>query len=334
MPKVVLYDVDGTLISQASLGENNRKLFFPSQTAHVFKEHLRKNDHIIVCSAQSSADEIRSALQGANIDITKIEILGKAETSILVGDSSSEKKVNKAKAAMNRKLNTAVIVEDSLNINADDEDIIHILVPTNAPENIPASDSYLKAALLPASTLRERVHFQVEAIKYNALYRTKGVIDVTFVSNLYQRVLNLFTVPNSYHNLCLSQTNTPMTNYEIGISFLADYCKNQPSHHWLIGSVHRFFTGHWDRHHTEVVEKLLKDHAGNLDGKNKKTIESLLSDLETKLLEAGNHIKPEGSLGRRIEFIQSKAGVSIIDIDDLNHAIDLKQSELRLQNSN
>lgn len=334
MPKVVLYDVDGTLISQSSLGEQNRRLFFPALTKRVFKEHLRKEDHVIVCSTYSTADEIKSALNKANIDITKIEILGSAETRNLVGDSSSEKKVNKAKAAMNRKLNTAVIVEDSLNIDADDENIVHILVPTNAPEDMPASNSYLKAALLPASILRARVHYQVEAIKYDVEHRTKGIIDVTFLSNLYQRVLNLFTVPNSYNNLCLSKSNTPMTNYEIGISLLSDYCKNQPSHHWLIGSVHRFFTGHWDRHHTGAVEKLLKEHAGNFDGKNKKTIESLLDDLKTQLFEAGNNIKPEGSLGRRIEFIQSKTNVNIIDIDDLNEQIDWEKASRRLQNSN
>jgi Domain of unknown function (DUF5617) len=330
MPKVILYEFDGTLSTFLSVGEEQRQLFFPKRTKATFDEHIRKNDHIIVCSIYSTTAEIKSALVNAEIDIAKIEIIGCEDKSNLSFREYSEEKVTKARQEVQRrKFDAAVIIDDGVvGINGNDKDIIHILVPNENPVKVPVSDSYLQAPLLPTIILQERIKPEVE--KFKTTGESTGSWDLNYLSNLYLHFTNmfLFKVPTSYEKLSGSQSPLEKTGYEIGISILSDYCKNQGNSLSILGKLHRFFSGHWNRHHTDVVQELLDNtsskatkESGVATTKFAWTAESLLKELKTKLIAAGNPLNPYGSLARRIVFLQTKLELNVIDIIDLNSEI-------------
>jgi Domain of unknown function (DUF5617) len=323
MPKIVLYDVDGALISRDSLGD--RRLFFPEQTKDTFAEHDRKGDRIIVCSFQSSFDTIKNALENAGIYIGKIEVLGKEEADQLDGLTLDEKKENRvSEDLLATDYNVGVIVDFSVNVDAkDDQNLIHILVPTDDPNKESISSDYLQVPLLPTSILKERIKPEVEKIKSRS---EKGIdsFDIAYLNNLYLRVTNLFKAPASYEKLYNEATIQSKTKFEKGISILRDYCKTQGTSSLILGKLHLFFSGHWDRHHTDIVKELLDDvfckaKKGKVNTAG--SAEPILVELKAKLIKADNTLNPCGSLARRIEFIQKKQKLCVIDIDDLNSAI-------------
>jgi Domain of unknown function (DUF5617) len=326
MPKVVLYNLDGTLMKQRSFsGEINRPLFFPKQTKITFAEHLRKNDHIIVFSDVTPDSEIKNALEAAGINIEKIKIIGGESAKNEEGVSTNEKKVNIVEKEMRSgDFLSGVIVDNSLRVVSYLPQVIHILVPITDTEAVPLWDHYLQVPLLPAIVLQKEIKPEVDKIKQSTTNVLK-LSDCNFLSNqLYHRFtsLYLFKVPASYEKLANSQSG-----YEIGISILSDYCKNQGTCSPILGKLQRFFSGHWNRHHTDVVQELLNKasskvtNEGGVITTTSETAESLLKELEEKLLTAGNPLNPSGSLARRILFLQTKLELNVIDIPSLNAQI-------------
>jgi Domain of unknown function (DUF5617) len=316
MPKVVLYDVDG-LINQGEIGGRGQ-LFYPEQTKATFEQHLRKKDHIIVCSFLRKAEDLIKTLVDCGIrmeDITgKIEIIcGALYPDAPIGNSYENQKITKAKEEMHRRgLNAAVIVDNDISINWDEE-IVHILVPSKGPNVKPVSASYLQAPLLPTSILQKQIKPAVDKIK-SIPYNKEP--DTNKLSNLYLRFTNLFKPPASYEKLSIEKDD-----YEKVISILSDYCKSQGKSSSILGMLNRFFSGHWNRHHTDAVQTVLNEASLCKD-----TPSSLLKKLKEKLITAGNPLNPSGSLARRIEFLQTKRGLNVIDIDDLNTKIGNKPS--------
>jgi Domain of unknown function (DUF5617) len=325
MPKVVLYNVD--LVFSREL--NQTQLNVPEQAKITFNEHIRKKDYLIICSSVSSIAEIQTALKNARIDIDDTEILGKDEMAALDGGQTlEEKKVNRALSVLHNNklsLNAAVIV-DSSNVNITHPYCFHVIVP-NINSSFPRSNSYLQVPLLPTSILNERIRPEVENIKSKLDRREIGNIisnspNNNYLRNLYDSVVKLFKAPASYEKLVVKPIERVEPSYATGISIFSDYCKNQGNSLAILGKLHRFFSGHWNRHHTDAVQEVLNE--ASLKVKKDKTIEtatSLLTELKTKLVEAHNYINPYGSLARRIEFFQKTVGLAVIDIDDLNDEI-------------
>ena len=161
MPKrVVLFDVDGTLIDPDSLGDETRTLLFPQATKAVIDALFLNGDTIIIASQATKRDDIIKTLQQANIDTDKIlEILGRYEIEKVPLTANFEAKTSKALQVMrDQGAQQVVIIDDSL-IGEHDNSVCHILVPTPKKTNYryvePQSDNYLKVALLPEESLQK-----------------------------------------------------------------------------------------------------------------------------------------------------------------------------------
>jgi hypothetical protein len=315
MTKVVLYNLDGALTGYD--GEK-RELFYPELTKATFSEHRRKEDYVIVSSSQCDADSIKALLNNAGIDTATIEIVGKNEIQRLSSLTPEGKNVSKAIEVMNRfqdRYNAVVIVDDSLRVDAGHPDVIHVLVPRAAPKakGKPLGSSYLEVPLLPKGVLIDRIRPEIGHIKSKD---AKGDRDFDFtslnnLSKLYKSVTNLFRTPSSYEKLASSEQIVG----RVGTVILRDYCKNSGDS-LIWGKLGRFFTFHWNRNHVDAVQKTLKRCAAESDTK------ALLIALKSQLIASGNTLNPHGSLARRIEFLQKKAGIAVIDIDNLNLEID------------
>jgi Domain of unknown function (DUF5617) len=331
MPKVVLYNADGTLMKRKGAVGEKRQLFFPERTKITFAEHSRKGDHIIVFSNDSPASEIIAALRDAGISLRGIQIQGSEIMAAIDGVTPNEKKVNIVNQEMQTlNFNTGVLVDYSLRLKVDPP-FIHVLVPTEDPDGKPVSDSYLQAPLLPEIILKEQIKPKVEKIKLTPKENISHD-EADGLSNHYHRFtsLYLFKVPASYEKLANSQSTTKNTGYEMGISILSDYCKNQGNCSPILGKLQRFFSGHWNRHHTDVVQELLNKAASSKDTINPVF---LLNELKDKLIRAGNPLNPSGSLARRILFLQTKLDINIIDINQLNLQIEQNKIDHRSNQS-
>lgn len=191
MSRVILFDVDDTLISATSLGDANRELLFPQTTKYVFEKLQLNSDHIIVSSSVTRKIDIQTAFQNAGIECNHIEILGAEETSQLPrGDYG--RKVNKALSAMTE-LNASdiIIIEDDTSIISTDEHVVHILVPT-LPQNEmlqpqdPLTDNYLKMVLLPTEFLKTTIK---PVVKNTIDTMRLGVIDHEHLNLVYDGAL-------------------------------------------------------------------------------------------------------------------------------------------------
>lgn len=110
------------------------------------------------------------------------------------------------------------------------------------------------------------------------------------------------------------------SDYYAALKILGDYIKSNSSNpSSKFSSLKLFFAGHWNRHHTDSVKRLMKDLTHPCEGAQ--NIEHLLFRLNDILLEKGQPLNPDGSLARRINYIQKQSGQSIIDITALNDKI-------------
>ncbi|RMX01873.1 DUF5617 domain-containing protein [Legionella jordanis] len=82
----------------------------------------------------------------------------------------------------------------------------------------------------------------------------------------------------------------------------------------LASSAKLFFAGRWNRHHHQAVLATF-----TLKNINANT-EELLEALKTNLIAQGNTVNPEGSLARRLAFIELQTGHGI-NIQELNQTI-------------
>ncbi len=89
----------------------------------------------------------------------------------------------------------------------------------------------------------------------------------------------------------------------------------------------RFFAGYWNRKNINAVHQVLtKYDPGALGSENynhwhDKNIKDLLTDLNQSLIEAKNLVNPQGELAQRIDFLQKRFNLHIINITEINRAI-------------
>ncbi|WED42090.1 DUF5617 domain-containing protein [Legionella cardiaca] len=189
----------------------------------------------------------------------------------------------------------------------------------------------------------EQADDKLEAIKAQ-LQQVNGAIVTSAKENTNIDVLKegLFKFPNEMLGLNVTSAHTPkddednkdiktMGSYpdsytrmwmKDGASeLLRDYCKADTVHeHRFFSTLKRILTGHWNRHHVSAVRQALK---------NTKSYDptTLLEELKKQLIEKGNTLEKDGSLAKRINFIQEKSGVNVItSIAELNDEITNAQS--------
>lgn len=185
--RVVLFDVDDTLISSASLGDNERVLFFPETTKAVI-DALRRDSYIIIASNQTPRDTIQTSLKMAGIDYSNLEILGRQESRQLP-DGPYGQRVGRAVLVMER-LNTemAIIVDDNTHLPSTHPQVYYLLVPipsSNIQPQSPISCNYLKASLLPKETLNIFKPIIQEVINT----QQRGAIDHQRLNSMYDQVV-------------------------------------------------------------------------------------------------------------------------------------------------
>lgn len=162
--RIVLFDVDDTLISSTSLGMSVRPLFFPETTRKVIETLLDQGDHVIISSSATSTKAILDSLTATGLNCEPIEIYGAEETNQWPeGTYGYGKKLTKALSIMTELgAESVIIVDDAVGINSAHDQVVHILVPT-PPQNAlfedqpPESDNYLKVALLSTAVLKAQV---------------------------------------------------------------------------------------------------------------------------------------------------------------------------------
>lgn len=122
------------------------------------------------------------------------------------------------------------------------------------------------------------------------------------------------------------------------VALFVDYYKN--TSYYLSGSTpygffnvtKRILTGAWNRKNIVAVANVMRDHnpcglleMGNNLKKKNKTLTQLLTDLNKELLSANKEINPNGELAKRIQYVQNRFNVQIINIQDLNNQIKSNQ---------
>lgn len=120
------------------------------------------------------------------------------------------------------------------------------------------------------------------------------------------------------------------SNYLGAVLLLSDYYKAQncwfggPSNPYsFFAKASRFFHGAWQRRNILAVSKVVAKHDpyGLGEGLENENVNGLLNDLKTALLESRKNINSEGELSKRIDFIQNKCRVNVINIQELNQEI-------------
>ncbi len=129
-----------------------------------------------------------------------------------------------------------------------------------------------------------------------------------------------FQFPKSYTQMWEKQSGN---NCDKALKILADYSKvpNTGANGFFesVISVGKLaVTGHWARSHHKAVEKTIAD----LHKTGKNDVPKLLQTLYKNLLNEGKKIELEGSLAKRILFIQQRIGNNLIDLDKLNQEIE------------
>ncbi|MGQ3889462.1 GTP-binding protein [Legionella sp. CNM-1927-20] len=106
--------------------------------------------------------------------------------------------------------------------------------------------------------------------------------------------------------------NIDLRNYHCAVELLKDYCKTDTPKSKLssgLGSIKLFFTFHLGRNHTSTVRKVLSE-----PDKSNLNVEQLLEKLKVAL--GNSKLEPDGSLARRIRFIQGMTGTNVINTDN------------------
>lgn len=106
-----------------------------------------------------------------------------------------------------------------------------------------------------------------------------------------KELVEYYTTTRSYS--VLIKKSEPNNRYQQALNLLKDYVKYDA----FSPKCMLFFTGHWNRHHLQEVNKLLD----NLKASNNNSIDTLLQDLESI-----NLVNSQGSLARRIQFIKKQ----------------------------
>lgn len=104
----------------------------------------------------------------------------------------------------------------------------------------------------------------------------------------------MIQVPASYETF-FRNNDTPEDNLRNVREFLNDYTKNN-------SCISRFFHGHWNRHHVEAVNAIVK----KIDNKKLGTVEDVMNELKSIKL-----CNPNGSLAKRIYFIEEKTQIDV-----------------------
>ncbi|RMX17926.1 hypothetical protein EAS68_09845 [Legionella jordanis] len=126
------------------------------------------------------------------------------------------------------------------------------------------------------------------------------------------------------HARMLDQTirqSEPLKDYYSALNLLKDYVKISDNWPCFFSEVYLFITGHWNRHHTSSVKKTLIAVAKSPE----QSVEIIIAKLTEALLESQESINPQGSLARRLLFIQEQTGITI-NLDELNEQIKQRQS--------
>ncbi|MFC3907991.1 DUF5617 domain-containing protein [Legionella dresdenensis] len=129
-------------------------------------------------------------------------------------------------------------------------------------------------------------------------------------------VKSLAGYPETYHELWASGSD-----FNSAIHLFKDYIKApSPQTYRITSFFTRVFTGHWNRHHITTVRDMLDGCYSN-KAESPKDVDGLLKALKQALIEAKEPINPEGSLARRIAYIQGKTGKNVIDVAEVNDRI-------------
>ncbi|ASQ46832.1 DUF5617 domain-containing protein [Legionella clemsonensis] len=106
-------------------------------------------------------------------------------------------------------------------------------------------------------------------------------------------------------------------DYHSAVALLGDYCKSVPYYYPnFFSSLKLACTGHWNRHHIDAVKLVVTEftHPQTEPSLEEMSVRNLLSKLQDSLLAEGKPLNPNGSLARRIHFIQQNSGIEVIDI--------------------
>jgi hypothetical protein len=116
--------------------------------------------------------------------------------------------------------------------------------------------------------------------------------------------------------------------YKDAIRILGEYYGHQRQVN--LTPIARFFKGAWNRNNIDPVKRAVYTYQKGFSGNTAANpVHELLNFLQTKLLEEGKEINPQGELAKRIEEIQLKNDVTVINIKELNAQIKNKAEDAK-----
>lgn len=178
------------------------------------------------------------------------------------------------------------------------------------------------------------------ALRFSKEYKSRFETSAKKDRNLYQLLLSLNKFISPHANIdqlyyfksiysYLWDHESPITSIK---NVLNDYCKCSNNNYGGFFSSSLSFlklavTGHWNRQHLDTVKQVLSNP------KNQSPDDYLI-DLKSKLINNKQLINPNGSLAKRVKFIQQKLGdayANTIDIDEINDEIKRSQEKLLIK---
>ncbi|MDP3267555.1 MAG: DUF5617 domain-containing protein [Legionella sp.] len=180
----------------------------------------------------------------------------------------------------------------------------------------------------------------VDTLRFSRGYRPRFQTSAKKDGNVYELLfsLNNFISPGAntdqlyyFKNIYSYLWNHDSPHVSIK-NVLNDYCKcSNNNYAGFFSSSISFLklavTGHWNRHHIDTVKQVLSNP-------NNQAPDDFLIDLKCKLINNKQLINPNGSLAKRIKFIQQKLGdahSNTIDIDEINDEIKRTQKKFLIK---
>lgn len=103
--------------------------------------------------------------------------------------------------------------------------------------------------------------------------------------------------------------------YRAAIAILKDYAGTNG---FFGAKVTLFFKGHLRRHHTNMIAALLQERVTMVSDAECR-VSHLLQHLQNKFITNNKNLAANGSLARRLVFIQSMTGKNLIDVNNIRH---------------